>query len=101
MKLRTKLLKISTDGRMSYETSNYSFTFRLLEIGIDLFLFDISFNIAYWFSRETHMQRFERINAFLHEYFLDSHIEEEPKPKRKYVKKAVVKKNPVGRPKKK
>lgn len=100
MNLHTRLLKISTDGRMTYDTHENNYTFSLLEVEIDLFLTVINISIAYWFTKESHEQRLERINAFLHEYFLDSHLEEEPKPKRKYVKKED-KKNPVGRPKKK
>lgn len=98
MNLITKMLEINTESQRHYDTLKYNYRFSLLEVNIDLFVFYFSFTIAYWFTRESHYARIERINAMLHEFFQDSHAEEEPKPKRKYVKKEVKK---AGRPKKK
>jgi hypothetical protein len=99
MRLTTKLLKISTDMTWVYETSNWIYNITCLTVSVDLFFFDFTFSLSYWFTRESVAEKMARFNAFLHEYFVEEQVAE-PKPKRKYVKKEVVKRGP-GRPKKK
>jgi hypothetical protein len=92
------ILKTFNDS-YRYETKKNYYTISLYSLQLDLFFFELIISIPYWISKESRAEANERLAKFIQELF-ESRKKEEPKPKRKYVKKEPVKKGP-GRPKKK
>lgn len=54
-------------GEFAYETSNYYYEFKTIDVSIDLFLIEFNFMITYWFTAENIATREARINAKLDE----------------------------------